>query len=584
MSKVAVLDTKKLVLEPCHSAVARRLLREGKAAVYKRYPFTIILKREVVDPKTTGYTLSVDPGSKCTGLALTDAEGNLVVAFELYHRGAAIKKGLSTRAGHRRSRRTRNIRHRAARWANRSRKSPRLKDGVWQYEKVANTRQTENTFNRVSEAQLRDPRYEWKRIKTTPAKDREKTRLYFAKGQRIRRGELYFEKDGLLYRYNSNNLSHKQYEVQTYAPKELKSKKRWRRVFVGKDTAPRSDSGDRVHNGWIAPSLMSRVFNINTWVNRLSKVYPITQLAVEHVKFDMQLMENPEISGVEYQRGTLFGTEVREYLLEKFGRQCFYCGLKNSTIGYEVEHVLPKSKGGTDRVSNLTIACRECNKTKGNRHPNEIGGKLGTKVQEAIKAAGKTLKDAAAVNTIRWKIVETLKATGLPVICGTGGKTKWHRKRAGLPKTHYYDAACVAGVPKANQVSSVLAIHAVGYGHRQDLGLYQTKQKSPGFKHPYTRLESVDGFQRLDTVELHTIREGKKILGCINSFDKTPPGKPQKLRIQADWTNGDGRSGGNTTQLHRIQRRDGYGYQIVKVVSAEAPVINGNQLYFLEVA
>ena len=130
----------------------------------------------------------------------------------------------------------------------------------------------------------------------------------------------------------------------------------------------------------------------------------------------------------------------------------------------------------------------------------------------------------------------------------------------------------------------MLAIHAVGYGHRQDLGLYQTKQKSPGFKHPYTRLESVDGFQRLDTVELHTIREGKKILGCINSFDKTPPGKPQKLRIQADWTNGDGRSGGNTTQLHRIQRRDGYGYQIVKVVSAEAPVINGNQLYFLEVA
>ena len=41
-----------------------------------------------------------------------------------------------------------------------------------------------------------------------------------------------------------------------------------------------------------------------------------------------------------------------------------------------------------------------------------------------------------------------------------------------------------------------------------------------------------------------------------------------------------GRSGGNTTQLRRIQRRDGYGYQIVKVVSAEAPVIKGNQLYF----
>ena len=183
---------------------------------------------------------------------------------------------------------------------------------MWQYEKVANTRQTENTFNRVSEAQLRDPRYEWKRIKTTPAKDREKTRLYFAKGQRIRRGELYFEKDGLLYRYNSNNLSHKQYEVQTYAPKELKSKKRWRRVFVGKDTAPRSDSGDRVHNGWIAPSLMSRVFNINTWVNRLSKVYPITQLAVEHVKFDTQLYGEPGNIGCGVSAGyTLWNRSPR---------------------------------------------------------------------------------------------------------------------------------------------------------------------------------------------------------------------------------------------------------------------------------
>ena len=56
MSKVAVLDTKKRVLEPCHPAVARRLLREGQAAVFKRYPFTIILKREPDDPKTADYT------------------------------------------------------------------------------------------------------------------------------------------------------------------------------------------------------------------------------------------------------------------------------------------------------------------------------------------------------------------------------------------------------------------------------------------------------------------------------------------------------------------------------------------------
>ena len=456
MSEVSVLDTHKRVLEPCHPAVARRLLREGKAAVFKRYPFTIILKREVSDPETTDYTLSIDPGSRCTGMAITDSENNIVACFELHHRGQAIKKRLSDKAGYRRSRRTRKLRYRPARWANRSRKAPVLTPDGWQYQ----------SFGQSSE-------------------------------------------------------------------------------------------------GWIAPSLMSRVFNIHTWVQRLSKAYPITQLAVEHVKFDTQLMENPEISGVEYQRGTLFEAELWEYLLEKFGRKCFYCGAKD--VPLEKEHILPKAKGGTNRASNLTISCRDCNIEKGNRHPNEIDGELGKRVQKALKDAKKPLKDAAHVNTIRWKIVETLKATGLPIIYGTGGKTKWHRKQAGLPKTHYYDAACVASVPNSHAPQSVLAIHAVGYGHRGDLGKYQTKQKAPGFKSPYTRIEHVNGFQKLDIVEMRK-QNGEKVVGCINSFDKTPDGRPQKLRIKTDWTNGDGRVSGNVSQLRKIQKRDGYAYQVVPSV------------------
>ena len=37
---------------------------------------------------------------------------------------------------------------------------------------------------------------------------------------------------------------------------------------------------------------------------RLCKVYPITQLAIESVKFDMQLLENPDVHGIQYQQGT----------------------------------------------------------------------------------------------------------------------------------------------------------------------------------------------------------------------------------------------------------------------------------------
>lgn len=56
--------------------------------------------------------------------------------------------------------------------------------------------------------------------------------------------------------------------------------------------------------------------NIITWMQRLARVCHITAISMELVKFDMQLMENAEISGVEYQQGTLAGYELREYLLE----------------------------------------------------------------------------------------------------------------------------------------------------------------------------------------------------------------------------------------------------------------------------
>ena len=115
--------------------------------------------------------------------------------------------------------------------------------------------------------------------------------------------------------------------------------------------APRFNNRRRPE-GWLAPSLMSRVHNVETWVTRLQKFVPVDSLSVEWVKFDMQKMVTPEVSGVEYQQGELQGYEVREYLLEKWGRKCAYCDAKD--VPLEVEHITPKSRGGSNRVSNLT--------------------------------------------------------------------------------------------------------------------------------------------------------------------------------------------------------------------------------------
>ncbi len=154
-------------------------------------------------------------------------------------------------------------------------------------------------------------------------------------------------------------------------------------------------------------------------------------------------MQNPDISGVEYQQGTLAEYEVREYCLEKWGRACIYCDAVN--VPLQIEHFVPRSKGGTDRVSNLGISCQPCNQAKGSmrltdfvRNPKRL-----SRIQAHMRAP---LRDAAAMNATRWALYEALKETGVPVSGWSGGRTKWNRSRLGIPKTHALDAACVGSV------------------------------------------------------------------------------------------------------------------------------------------
>jgi 5-methylcytosine-specific restriction endonuclease McrA len=122
------------------------------------------------------------------------------------------------------------------------------------------------------------------------------------------------------------------------------------------------DDNRRRPDGWLPPSLESRLANVVTWVRRLCRLAPVTAISQELVKFDTQALVNPEIAGVEYQQGTLAGYELREYLLEKWGRRCAYC--KATGVPLQVEHIVPKVRDGSNRASNLTLACRNCNQKK----------------------------------------------------------------------------------------------------------------------------------------------------------------------------------------------------------------------------
>ncbi|MCW8839351.1 MAG: RNA-guided endonuclease IscB, partial [Gammaproteobacteria bacterium] len=271
--------------------------------------------------------------------------------------------------------------------------------------------------------------------------------------------------------------------------------------------APRFENRTR-SKGWLAPSLQHRVDTTMAWVDRLRRRAPVTAISQELVRFDMQQMENTGISGIEYQRGTLFGTEVREYLLHRHQHQCAYCaGLSGDPV-LELEHVLPRSRGGSNRIGNLVVACRDCNQVKNNRSAGEWAQALGgsrkkldrTRVASAERIhAGQrpSLKDAAAVNSTRWALFRALTATTLPVEAGTGGRTKWNRQRLGIPKDHALDAACVGEV---NNVEGwerpVLSIKAAGRGSYQ-----RTWLTRHGFPRGYlARSKQVQGFQTGDHV------------------------------------------------------------------------------------
>ena len=314
---------------------------------------------------------------------------------------------------------------------------------------------------------------------------------------------------------------------------------------------PRFDNRTRP-KGWLTPSLQHRVDTVISWVNRLCRVAPVAAISQELVRFDMQKLENPEISDVEYQRGTLVGTEIREYLLEKWGRTCTYCGAKNVPI--EIDHIHPRSKGGSDRIDNLALACRPCNEKKGSRPLETFLAKKTDLLSKILARAKSPLRDAAAVNATRWALFQALKQTGLPVEQGSGGRTKWNRTRMGLPKAHCLDAACVGEVDRIEGWTlPELKVLATGRGSYQ-----RTRLDAFGFTRGFlTRKKTHFGFATGDLVKA-VVTKGKKVGAYVGRVAVRASGS---FNIRT----GSGVVQGISRKVCRlIQRADGYGYSFSK--------------------
>ncbi|PWT75217.1 MAG: HNH endonuclease [Chloroflexi bacterium] len=341
----------------------------------------------------------------------------------------------------------------------------------------------------------------------------------------------------------AGELTHRGYDVTQALSKRraCRSSRRQRHTRY----RPKRFLNRRRKPGWLPPSLESRLANVLTWVLRLQRWCPIRALSLELVTFDTQLLQDPEINGAAYQQGELAGYEIRQYLLEKFSRQCAYCG--TSGVPLEVEHIVPTARGGSDRVANLTIACHACNQRKGHQTAEEFGH---SEVQAQAKAP---LRDAAAINATRWALYHRLEVLEVALETGSGGLTQYNRLQRGLPKAHWVDAACVgASTPPQLRLRGVVpwTIRAAGRHSRQ-----MCRTNECGFPDKAPKATSVvGGFRTGDLVRAQVPASSKKAGTYVG-----------RIAIRASGSCNIQRATGPIQGIHYrycrpLQRADGYTY------------------------
>jgi hypothetical protein len=232
--------------------------------------------------------------------------------------------------------------------------------------------------------------------------------------------------------------------------------------------APRFDNrAASRRKGRLPPTIRSKSDTTVKVVRRMASFLPVSSIRVEVANFDTQAMRagKSKLPGWAYQQGEQYGWEnVKMYVRARDKYTCQYCGVVMPP-DLEVDHIVPRSRGGSNRPANLVAACHDCNQHKGNLTAAEFGHpKVDKKAKRPLKAAAHTQVGKTAT-------LEALSEIA-PVETTYGYVTKLDREVMGLPKTHYYDAVAIASGGEVIAVQeSYEAMRAVGRGaYRQRKG------------------------------------------------------------------------------------------------------------------
>ena len=242
------------------------------------------------------------------------------------------------------------------------------------------------------------------------------------------------------------------------------------------------------HKGWLAPSIESKINSHFRVVRDVYKMIPINRIVVETASFDIQKIQNPDISGVGYQKGDQLGFDnVREYVLWRDGHICQCCKGKSKDNILEVHHIESRKTGGNS-PSNLITLCRTCH---AGYHKGTV--KLPSKIKR-----GMSFRDSTFMGIMRWTFYNRLKEIYHNVYMTYGYVTKHNRIKNHLPKEHYIDAYCIAGNFGAERLDYYYYQKCVRKTNRQ---IHKAKMLKGGKKKLNQAPKYIKGFQLFDKVQ-----------------------------------------------------------------------------------
>jgi hypothetical protein len=193
--------------------------------------------------------------------------------------------------------------------------------------------------------------------------------------------------------------------------------------------------------GSLTPSIQRKFDTHIKLINKIKEILPIKNLFIEVGNFDIQKIENPDIKGIQYQQGSMYEYQnMRSFLISREESKCQLCGDKLSkSNSSHIHHIIPRSKGGTDREKNLALLHKKCHYKLHQK-----------KLFDSLKI-NRQYKDATFMLVVRWKYREVFPEARL--VYGT--ETFINRNILRLEKTHFNDAFVIAKGQSQTKINSI---------------------------------------------------------------------------------------------------------------------------------